>query len=254
MAGRPNPFIKTFKKIKNSLIINGFMMPIFNMLFDTAIIYTQSSNTINIANWILIIISVLSVITLSVQTGRSYYVRKLRKFNNLLTTDMWMLFYLLIKDANIFLIVFIGSIMFWPAIYGFIPIAVPFAPLAIDFFAIAGLLIITTDVDENSFYNSILSVLTAIGAALYLAGFIFVTQNPITSKILLLASSPHSLSIWYFINANFNSLNNPVLAMWSFNICFSIFLACGVLATLYSFKGGIFKRLAKQKEILKPGQ
>ncbi len=230
------------------------MIQFFNMLLNTAIIYTQPSNTINIANWILIIISILSVIALSVQTGRSYYVRKLRKFNNLLTTDVWMLFYLLIKDANIFLIVFIGSIMFWPAIYGFIPIAVPFAPLAIDFFAIAGVLIITTDVDENSFYNSLLSVLIAIGAVMYLAGFIFVTQNPISSKILLLSYAPEPLSIWGFINANFNSLNNPMLAMWSFNICFSIFIACGVLATLYSFRGGIFKRLIHQKEIIKPIQ
>ncbi|MGC8572357.1 MAG: hypothetical protein ACP5RI_03955 [Candidatus Micrarchaeia archaeon] len=137
--------------------------------------------------------------------------------------------------------------LFWPGIYQDFPIAMPFAPLAIDFFAMALVLMLIVDTDEEPFYNSILTILVIIGTILYIAGIILVTESPVSLAIMPPTVSNSTNNIWGYANTYFNSMNNPTLSIYTFYITFTILLICGLIAIIYSFKGGIFNRFIEPK-------
>ncbi len=212
----------------------------------TSGIYASSLATYT-ENTLAVVLTMLTVLALSIQIARSYFIRVLKKFTLRLAADIWWLLYIILRDASIFLVVFLGVMLYWPGIYQDFPIAVPFAPLAIDFFAMALVMILVVDTDENPLYNSLVSILVIIGSLLYLGGTILVTESPTALQVLPPTVSLSTSNIWGFANHYFNSINNPALSIYSFYICSAILGLCGLVAVLYSFKGGILNRNIEPK-------
>ena len=206
-----------------------------------------AAGSIYTENTVVVLITMLTVLALSVQIARGYFLRILKKFTLRLGADIWWLVYILLRDASIFLVVFLGFMLFWPAIYQDFPIAVPFMPLAIDFFAMALVLMLVVDTDEVPLYNSLMTILVLIGTVLYITGVIFVTEGATQLAVLPATVSLNQSNIWGYFNANFNSQNNPNLSMYSFYVTFGILGICGLVALLYSFRGGILNRLIEPK-------
>lgn len=216
------------------------------ILLQTASTYV-SAGAIYTENTITVIIMMLSVLAASIQIARGYFLRILRKFTLRLAADIWWLLYVILRDASVFLIVFFGVLLFWPGIYQDFPIAVPFQPLAIDFFAMGLVLILVKDTDEEPFYNSLLTILVLIGAFLYITGTVFVTESATQLPVLPPTVATGSGNIWGFFNNNFNSQNNPALSIYTFYVTFAILGICGLIAVISSFKGGIFNRFIEPK-------
>lgn len=198
---------------------------------NAAAIYTE--NTIDV------LITLLAVLAVSIQIARGYFLRILRKFTLRLAADIWWLLFIILRDASIFLMVFLGFELFYPGIYEDFAIAVPFSLLAIDVFAAALVVLLVVDTDEDPRYNKVITILVLIGAALYIFGTIFITESP----TVLMNPVPGTVSnsnsnIWGFMNNNFNSQNNPTLAIYSFYVCFAILLIEGGIAIFFSLTGG----------------
>ncbi len=228
----------------NKNVLNGMfgLVPVilqFNTYVSSLSVYTEAT--------IAILITLLTILAVSIQIVRPYFIRILKKFTLRLAADIWWLLFILLRDASIFLIVFLGFLLFWPGIYQDFPIAVPFQPLAIDFFAIALVLMVIKDTDEEPFYNSLLSVFVIIGTLLYTVGTVFVTESATQLAVLPPTVSTSTSNIWGFFNTYFNSINNPALAMYTFYVGFAILGVCGVIVTVYSFKGGFFNRQIEPK-------
>jgi hypothetical protein len=216
------------------------------ILLQSAATYV-TAGSIYTENTIVVLITLLMVLALSVQIARNYFLRILRKFTLRLAADIWWLVYILLRDASIFLVVFLGFMLFWPAIYQDFPIAVPFEPLAIDFYAMALVLMLVADTDEVPLYNSIVTILVLIGTVLYITGVIFVTESATALAVLPATVSLSTSNIWGYFNANFNSINNPDLSIYTFYVTFGILSICGAVAIIYSFKGGIMNRTIEPK-------
>ncbi len=216
------------------------------MLLQGAATYV-TAGSIYTENTIVVLITMLMVLALSVQIARNYFLRILKKFTLRLAADIWWLVYILLRDASIFLVVFLGFLLFWPAIYQDFPIAVPFMPLAIDFYAMALVLMLIVDTDEVPVYNSMMTILVLIGTILYITGVVFVTESAAALPVLPATVSLSANNIWGYFNTNFNSQNNPDLSIYSFYVTFAILALCGVAAILYSFRGGILNRLIEPK-------
>lgn len=215
------------------------------LLQDAATYITAGS--VYTENTIVVLITMLMVLALSVQIARNYFLRILKKFTLRLAADIWWLVYVLLRDASIFLVVFLGFVLFWPGIYQDFPIAVPFMPLAIDFYAMALVLMLVVDTDEVPVYNSLMTILVIIGTVLYITGVVFVTESAAQLPVLPATVSASAGNIWGYFNATFNSQNNPDLSIYTFYVTFGILSLCGLAAILYSFKGGILNRLIEPK-------
>ncbi len=215
-----------------------FMIPIVlqapGSVYVTALA-TYSETTI--ANTILLIM----LLALSVQVARKYFLRILRKFTLRLAADIWWLLFVLIRDASIFLVVLMGFMLFWPGTYQDFAIAVPFQPIAIDFFAMALVLMLLKDTDEDRFYNNLLTVFVIIGTSLYAIGTIFVTESAVQLAVLPPTVSVAASNIWGFFNLNFNSMNNPALSIYTFYVGIGVLALCGLIVTVYSFMDGAGK-------------
>lgn len=198
-------------------------------------------------NTIAVLLPLIAILAVSIQVARSYFLRILKKFTLRLAADIWWLLYVILRDASIFLMVFLGFEMFYPGIYQDFPIAVPFMPLAIAVFAMALVLVLVVDTDEIPFYNSILTILVIIGAFLYITGVILVTESPVALAVLPPTVSTSAGNIWGYTNQYLNSMNNPALSIYTFYVSFGIVGLCGLAAILYSFRGGIFNRFLEPK-------
>ncbi len=205
----------------------------------TAATYTE--NTIEV------LLTMLTVLAISIQIARTYFLRILKKFTLRVAADVWWLIFIILRDASIFLVVFLGVMLFWPGIYQDFPIAVPFAPLAIDFFALALLIMLIKDTDEEAFWNSIVTIAVVIGSVLYIVGVVFVTESAVQLAKLPPTVSTATSNIWGYFYATFNSQANPALSIYSFYICFGLLMLMGLIAILSSFKGGIFNRFIEPK-------
>ncbi len=193
-------------------------------------------------NTIAVLLTLLSILAVSIQIARGYFLRILRKFTLRLAADIWWLLFVILRDASIFLMVFLGFELFYPGIYEDFAVAVPFGLLAINLFAAALVLLLVVDTDENPKYNTWITILVGLGALLYIFGTITVTESP----TVLMTPVPATVSIsnsnfWGFMNNTFNSQNNPTLAMYSFYVCFLILAAEGGIAFYYGLKGNLPK-------------
>ena len=198
-------------------------------------------------NTLVVVLTMLTVLALSIQIARRYFIRILRKFTLRFAADIWWLIYVILRDASIFLVVFLGVMLFWPGIYQDFPIAVPFMPLAIDMFAIALVIMLVKDTEDDPFYNSIVSILVIIGSVLYLSGTILVTESAVQLAKLPPTVSASTSNIWGFAYHYFNTQTNPTLSIYTFYISAVILGICGLIAILYSFEGGIFDRKIEPK-------
>lgn len=131
---------------------------------------------------------------------------------------------------------FLGVSLFWPGTYQDYPVAVPFQPLAIDFFAFALVLLLMKDTDEDPKYNRMLTWFVLIGTFLYIIGTVFVTESALILSTLPPTVSASTSNPWGFFNTFFNSQNNPALAIYTFYICFTILLLAGAVAVVSSFR------------------
>ncbi len=188
-------------------------------------------------NTITVLIEILAVLAISMQIARGYFLRILRKFTLRLAADIWWLLFVLLRDASIFLVLFLGVSLFWPGTYQDYPIAVPFQPLAIDFFAFALVLLLVVDTDEVPKWNSLLTIFVLIGTTLYLFGTVFVTENAVALATLPPTVSTSTSNFWGFMNTYFNSENNPAMGIYTFYVTFTILLIAGAAAVAASFKG-----------------
>ncbi len=218
-----------------ALMLNAVNVSVVPQTLVTAgSVYTENTVTV--------LLEILVVLAISMQIARGYFLRILRKFTLRLAADIWWLLFILLRDASIFLIVFLGVSLFWPGTYQDYPIAVPWQLLAVDFFAIALVIMLIKDTDESPTWNSALTVLVAIGSFLYIVGTVLVTESALALTTLPPTVSASTNNIWGFFNTYFNSINNPTLAIYSFYVCFTILLVAGAVAIGASFRGGIAKR------------
>ncbi|MGC8479286.1 MAG: hypothetical protein ACP5M9_01275 [Candidatus Micrarchaeia archaeon] len=198
---------------------------------NAATIYTE--------NTIAVLLTLLTILALSVQVARGYFLRVLKKFTLRVAADVWWLIYVILRDASIFLIVFLGFMLFYPGTYQDFPIAVPFMPLAIDIFAIALVIMLIKDTDEDMKYNNILTILIAIGTFMYIFGTIFVTESATQLAKLPPTVSNSASNIWGFVNTYFNSINNPALSIYTFYVGITILVIAGLVALKYGLTFGV---------------
>lgn len=210
-------------------MIQYFVLQAVSTYVTAAATYTE--------NTIVMILTLLSILALSIQMARRYFMRVLRKFTLRLAADIWWLLFVILRDASIFLMVFLGFTLFFPGIYQDFPIAMPFMPLSIDLFAIALVILLVKDTDEEPRYNLAITILVSLGTLLYLFGAIFVTESATQLGVLPPTVSNSASNIWGFINSNFNSVNNPALSIYTFYICFAVLAIAGLVALIYSIGG-----------------
>jgi hypothetical protein len=205
------------------------------ILLQASQVYIGSASVI-IEQTITVVLMLLMVLAISMQIARSYFLRILRKFTLRLAADIWWLTYVLLKDASIFAIVFLGITFLWPGTYQDYPIAVPFQPISIVFFAIALLLMLLFDTDEDPSYNKIITYLVGIGSVLYIFGTIFITESAVQLSTLPPTVSNSTSNFWGYMYATFNSQTNPALAIYTFYAAFLIIVVAGGIAFASSLK------------------
>jgi hypothetical protein len=195
-----------------------------------------SAGSVLVEQIITLLVSLLAILALSMQIARGYFLRILRKFTLRLAADVWWLVFVLLRDAGIFLVLFLGITLFWPGTFEDYAMAVPFQPLGIDFFTFALVLLLLRDTNEDPKANALLTVFITIGTALFLFGTIFVTYNPaqITSVAIPTVSASPS-NFWGFLYTYFDSLNSPQIAIYSFYITLLILAAAGGRAVKWSY-------------------
>ena len=216
------------------------MVPAYILLQGAASVYVTAAATYT-ESTIVVILTLLSILAVSIQIARRYFLRVLKKFTLRLAADIWWLLFVILRDASIFLMVFLGFMLFYPGIYQDFPIAVPFMPLSVDFFAIALVILLVKDTDEEPKYNSAITVLVGIGTLLFITGTIFVTESATQLGVLPPTVSNASSNIWGFMNNNFNSMNNPSLSIYTFYFCFAVLALAGLVAFIYGLGGSLPK-------------
>ncbi len=214
------------------------MLSDFGLIFQLSTPATNwvSAGSVLVEQIITLLISLLAILALSMQLARGYFLRILRKFTLRLAADVWWLVAILLRDAGIFLVLFLGITLFWPGTFQDYAVAMPFQPLGIDFFTFALVLLLLKDTHEDAKANALLTVFIAIGTALILFGTIFVTYNPaqITGiSVPTVSTSPSNF--WGFMYTYFDSLNSPTIAIYSFYITLIILAAAGGRAVKWSY-------------------
>ncbi len=215
-------------------------------MFDIGLLLVQANaastyvtaGSVYTENTITVLIEILTVLAISMQIARGYFLRILRKFTLRLAADIWWLLFVLLRDASIFAVVFLGFSLFWPGTYQDYPVAVPWQLLAVDFFAFALVLLLVKDTDEEPKYNQLLTVFVLVGTFLYLIGTVFVTESALALSTLPPTVSASPSNVWGFFNMYFNSQNNPAVAIYSFYITFALLLIAGGIAISSSMMGG----------------
>ncbi len=215
------------------------MLGLENLLLQAtpASVYV-TAGSIYTENTITVVIEVLTILAISMQIARGYFLRILRKFTLRLAADIWWLLFILLRDASIFAVVFLGFSLFWPGTYQDYPIAVPWQLLAIDFFAFALVLLLVKDTDEDPKYNRLLTGFVLIGTFLYITGTTFVTESALALSTLPPTVSASVSNPWGFFYAYFNSQNNPTLSIYSFYVAFALLLLAGAIAIASSLRSG----------------
>jgi hypothetical protein len=221
------------------------MLPVTDFLFQQVYNVSVGQGSIISAGSILIeetitlIVMLLTILAFSIQVARGYFLRVLKKFTLRVAADIWWLLYIVLRDASIFLIVFFGAELLWTGTYGDYPLAVPFTPFAIAIFAIALVIMLVKDTDEEPLYNNMVTILVAIGAIMYIFGITFITESALQYAVSPLPPtvSTSTSNIWGYMYQTFNSQNNPALAIYTFYITFAVLGICGLVALVYSFGG-----------------
>ncbi len=210
---------------------SGLLPPTSSSFYvATAATYTE--------NTIAVILTLLTILAISIQIARGYFLRVLRKFTLRVAADIWWLLFVILRDASIFLVVFLGFTLFYPGTYQDFPIAVPAMPLAVDLYAIALVILLVKDTDEEPKWNTAITLLVALGTVLYITGTIFVTESAVQLAKLPPTVSAQTSNIWGFMYTTFNSQANPALSIYSFYFCFGILAAAGLVAFAYGLRGG----------------
>ena len=181
--------------------------------------------------------AILSVLAFAMQVSRGYFLRVLRKFTLRLAADVWWLIFALLRDASIFLVLFLGVTLFWTGSYQDYVIGMPFSLLSVDFFAAALVLILYKDTNEDQKANALLTGLITVGMVLMVFSFVFITQSPLqlTGTNVPTVSS-NTGNPWGFLYTYFNSINSPTIAIYSFYVCVVLLAIAGALATKWSFE------------------
>ncbi len=196
-----------------------------------------SAGSVLVEQVITLLISLLTLLALSIQIARPYFLRILRKFTLRLAADVWWLIFVLLRDAGIFLVLFLGITLFWPGTFQDYAVAMPFQPLGIDFFTFALVLLLLRDTNEDAKANKLLTIFIAIGTALFLFGTIFVTYNPAQlTGISIPTVSTSPSNFWGFMYTYFDSINSPLISIYSFYITLIVLGLAGGRAVTWSYE------------------
>ena len=190
----------------------------------------------------------VTAMAFSLQIARGYFVRTLNKFSLRLGADIWWLAYVLIRDGLIFVSFIIGLLVFFPGTILDYPMAVPFMPLAVVLFGIALVTKLYWDADDNRNAFRFVTVTLFIGTALWIFGTIFITESPLQLNPLPSGMNAN-LGFLSYLYQNFNSQNNPTLALYSIQACFA---ALGVLGLVGFAHPILHSRLPKAKKTVAP--
>ena len=208
---------------------NPYSSPYAKFYFGGGSVFTEELITT--------LVAILAVFAFAMQVSRGYFLRVLRKFTLRLAADVWWLVFALLRDASIFLVLFLGVTLFWPGTYQDYVIGVPFSLLSIDFFAAALVLILYKDTNEDQKANTILTGLVTAGMILMVFSVVFITQSPLQlAGINVPTVSSSAGNPWGFLYAYFNSINSPTIAIYSFYVCVVLLAIAGALATKWSFE------------------
>ncbi len=197
----------------------------------TAATYTESSITV--------LLTLISILAISIQVARGYFLRVLRKFTLRVAADVWWLLFVILRDASIFLMVFLGFMLFYPGTYQDYPIAVPLMPFAIDVFAIALVILLIKDTDEEPLWNNVITMLVGLGTFLYIFGTVFVTESAVQLTHMPPTVSSSISNVWGFLYNTMNSQLNPALSIYTFYIGFAVLALCGAVAFWYGIQGSM---------------
>lgn len=185
---------------------------------------------------ITVLVTLLAVLAFSIQVARGYFLRVLRKFTLRFAADIWWLVFVLLRDAGIFLVLFLGITFFWPGTYEDYALAMPFQPLAIDFFVFALVLLLLRDTNEDPKANTLLTIFISIGTALLVFGTIFITYNPVQAGSGIPTVSANPGTFWGFLYTTFSSISSPTMAIISFYITLIVLALGGSRAIMWSFE------------------
>jgi hypothetical protein len=185
----------------------------------------------------------ITAMAFSLQIARGYFIRTLNKFSLRLGADIWWLAYVLIRDGLIFIAFIMGLLVFFPGTILDYPMAVPFMPLAVVLFGIALVTKLYFDADDNRNAFRFVTVTLFIGTAMWIFGTIFVTESPLQLNPLPAGIASNSFLSYLF--QNFNSQNNPTMALYSIQACFA---ALGVLGLIGFAHPILHSRLAKTRK------
>ena len=212
---------------------------IYNLTNSTAAIIAPKAIDAGLAVFVeetlTVVILLLMVLAISLQLARGYFLRILKKFTLRLTADLWWLIYILLRDLTVFLVLFLGFVLFLPSAALVYPVAVPFMPLGIDLYAFALVLILVKETDENGHYDTLVTTLLAAGTALYMIGTIAVTESAVQLSTLPGTVSMSTSNPWGFFYTYFSSVSNPALEIYSFYVTFALLVIAGLYAIKWSF-------------------
>lgn len=195
-----------------------------------------SAGSVLIEQVVSLLILVFAIFAVAMQVARGYFLRVLRKFTLRLAADIWWIVFVLLRDAAIFLVLFLGVALFWPGTYQDYAIGVPFMPLGVDFFSFALVLLLLKDTDEDPKANAMLTAFIVIGAALYTIGMVFVTYNPAQLSLQVPTVSTAASNPWGFFYQYFDSINSPTVAIYSFYITLVLLGLAGGRAVRWSYE------------------
>ncbi len=212
---------------------------------------------------IALMVAILFIGAFSLQIARNYFLRILDKFTLRLGADIWWLAYIMIRDGLFFGSLLLGFEMFFVGTYSDYAIAVPFMPLAIVLVALALVIKLVRDPDEEEKWNRTVSILIAGATFLYVFGVLMVTEsiagygaagyvtNPVTGMI----STPSGGSdVWTMVYNAFSSTVNPGLATISFYACFTVLSILAAYAFVYVTKPDLlpFRKAPEKKKAVAP--
>ena len=239
--------VASFVSSNHRSIVAGLALAILALASSPALALSSgdivSAGSVWLETTIAVAMVFVTSMAFSLQIARGYFTRVLNKFTLRLGADIWWLAYILIRDGLIFVSFVMGLMVFFPGTFLDYPMAVPFMPVAVVLFGVALVIKLYVDADENRNAFRAVTLLTFMGAALWVFGTVFVLESPLQLSTLPAGVSATS-GIWAYTYNTFSSTTNLSLAMESFEACFA---ALGALAIAGLAHPVLHSRLPRMK-------
>lgn len=171
----------------------------------------------------------LSIVSLLLHLGRSYFERILARLTLRVAADVWWLLYVLIRDGSLFLAVLLG---FWNLnldLMADIKIGLPFVPCGTVALAAALMVKVFNNSEDVNRALRLVNSLVLIGTLLNTAGYLLVMEAPGEEYAAAKTRFWQTLVSW-------RSNANPELATITFYITGTLLLFLLAIASVQSFR------------------